>query len=43
MTQRRGALERAHWVLADWRSAKTRLAEVESRMVDVLDELGLTD
>ena len=43
MTQRRGALERAHWVLADWRSAKTRLAEVESRMVAVLDELGLTD
>ena len=42
MAQRRGALERASWVLADWRSAKTRLAEVESRMVEVLDELGLT-
>jgi transposase len=40
--QRRGALERAHWVLADWRSAKTRLTQVESRMVEVLDELGLT-
>ena len=43
MTQRRGALERAQLVLADWRSAKTRLAEVESRMAAVLDELGLTD
>jgi len=41
-TQRRGALQRACYVLADWRLAKTRLAEVESRMVEVLDELGLT-
>ena len=38
-----GALERARWVLADWRSAKTRLAEVETRMVEVLDELELTE
>ena len=43
MAQRRGALERARWVLADWRSATTRLAEVETRMVEVLDELGLTE
>jgi transposase len=43
MTQRRGALERASWVLADWRAAKTRLAEVETRMTAVLDELGLTE
>jgi len=43
MTQRRGALERARWVLADWRSAATRLAEVETRMVEVLDELELTE
>ena len=43
MTQRRGALERARWVVADWRSAATRLAEVETRMVEVLDELGLTE
>jgi transposase len=42
MTQRPGALERARWVLADWRSATARLAEVEARMVEVLDELGLT-
>jgi transposase len=42
MTQRPGALERARWVLADWRSATTRLTQVETRMVEVLDELGLT-
>jgi transposase len=43
MAQRPGALERAHWVLGDWRAATARLATVESRMVAVLDELGLTD
>ena len=43
MAQRPGALERAHWVLDDWRAAKTRLTQVESRMVAVLDGLGLTD
>ncbi|MEB3983386.1 IS110 family transposase [Mycobacterium sp. 663a-19] len=43
MAQRRGALERASFVLADWRGAKTRLAQVESRMVEVLDELGLAE
>jgi transposase len=43
VAQRAGALERAGWVLADWRTAKTRLAEVETRMVDILDELGLTE
>ena len=43
MAQRRGALERAHWVLADWRATKTRLAQVEARMVEVLDELELTE
>jgi transposase len=43
MVQRRGALERASWVLSDWRVAKTRLAEVETRMTAVLDELGLTE
>ena len=42
MTQRRGALERAGWVLADWRATTTRLAQVETCMVEVLDELGLT-
>ena len=42
MAQRPGALERARWVLADWRAATTRLAEVQTRMVEVLDGLGLT-
>jgi transposase len=41
-TQRPGALERAGLVLADWRHTRTRLAEVESRMVGVLDAMGLT-
>jgi transposase len=41
MRQRRGALERVDWVLADWRAAKTRLAQVEAHMGEVLDELGL--
>ena len=40
--QRPGALERARWVLEDWRTTRARLAEVETRMVAVLDELELT-
>ena len=40
--QRPGALERAGLVLADWQHTKTRLADVEARMVGVLDALGLT-
>jgi transposase len=40
--QRRGALERVHLLMADWRSLRTRLADVEGRMTGVLDELGLT-
>ncbi|MGH3678704.1 MAG: IS110 family transposase [Mycobacterium sp.] len=43
LAQRPGALERARWVLADWRATKTRLGEVETRMVEILDELGLTE
>jgi transposase len=39
---RHGALERAGWVLSDWRTTTTRLAEVETRMVAVLDELQLS-
>ena len=42
-TQRRGALERARWVLADWHATKSRLAEVEACMVEVLDQLELTE
>ncbi|HEY8045643.1 MAG TPA: IS110 family transposase [Streptosporangiaceae bacterium] len=41
--QRRGALERVHLLTGDWRSLAARLAEVESRMRAVLDELGLTE
>jgi transposase len=40
--QRPGALERAGLVLADWRHTNTRLADVEARMVGVLDVMGLT-
>ena len=40
--QRRGALERVHLLMADWRSLLARLADVEARMTAVLDELGLT-
>jgi transposase len=40
--QRRGALERVHLLMADWRSLLARLADVEGRMCAVLDELGLT-
>lgn len=40
--QRPGALERAGLVLADWQHTKTRLADVEARMVGVLDAMALT-
>lgn len=43
MAQRPGTLERAGSVLADWRWATARLAEVQTRMVEVLDELELTE
>jgi len=42
-THRLGGLERAELALDDWREARRRLTEVETRMVAVLDELGLTD
>jgi transposase len=40
--QRRGALERVHLLMADWRSLLARLADAGARMCQVLDELGLT-
>jgi transposase len=40
--QRRGALERVHLLMADWRSLLARLADVEARMCAVLGELDLT-
>lgn len=41
--QRRGALERLHLLLEDWRLLRARLADAESRMTGLLDELGLTE
>jgi transposase len=41
-SQRPGALERVGLVLADWRATQARLSDVESRMVGVLDAMGLT-
>ena len=38
---RPGALERAHLVLGDWRDIRVRLADTETRMHAVLEELGL--
>jgi transposase len=43
VAHRRGALERAGWVLADWETDQHRLIETEQRMVEVLDELELTE
>lgn len=39
---RRSAFERIAWVLDDWDHAKAQQADVEARMVTVLDQLGLT-
>ena len=39
---RPGALERVQLALGDWQDTRERLADVEARMVAVLDELGLT-
>jgi len=39
---RPGALERVTFLLADWQAAAHKLADTETRMVTVLDELGLT-
>ena len=39
---RPGALERVQLLLADWQHAQQRLADTETRMTGVLDELGLT-
>ncbi|WP_326631768.1 IS110 family transposase [Nonomuraea fuscirosea] len=42
-THRHGALERAHLVLEDYRAVRARLADTARRMIDVLDELELTE
>lgn len=41
-THRTATFERVAWVLQDWDHARTRLVEVQARMVTVLDELELT-
>ena len=40
---RRGALERVQLLLADWSDAQRKLADTETRMTAVLDELELTE
>jgi transposase len=40
--QRRGALERVHLLLGDWRALRARLADTEDRMTAMIGELGLT-
>ncbi len=43
LAHRPGAFERIAWVIEDWDTARTKLADTEARMVAVLDELELTD
>jgi transposase len=40
---RSGALERVAFLLQDWHGAAVKLADTETRMTDVLDELELTE
>jgi transposase len=40
--QRPGGMERVGLVLADWQAARAQLSDVESKMVGVLDAMGLT-
>ena len=42
IAHRPGALERVQLLLADWTLTHQRIAETETRMTGVLDELGLT-
>jgi transposase len=39
---RPGALERVHLAMGDWQDTRARLADVEARMVAVMDDLQLT-
>jgi transposase len=41
--QRPGILERVGFILADWRELQRRISDTETRMVAILDELGLTE
>jgi hypothetical protein len=42
ITHRRGALERVALLLQDWDHTQRRMADIQTRMLTVLDELGLT-
>jgi transposase len=42
VAHRPAVFERLEWTLADWDDARAKLADVETRMVSVLDELDLT-
>jgi transposase len=42
LAHRPGALERVTFLLQDWQAAGGKLADTQTRMVDVLDELQLT-
>jgi transposase len=42
IAHRAGALERVRWLLEDWAHNHRKLADTETRMLAVLDELGLT-
>jgi transposase len=42
LAHRPGALERVTFLLADWQTAAGKQSDTETRMVAVLDELGLT-
>jgi transposase len=43
LAHRPAAFERIAWVVDDWDHARTRLADTETRMVAVLDDLELTE
>jgi hypothetical protein len=43
LAHRPAAFERIAWVIDDWDHAKFSLADTETRMVAVLDELELTE
>jgi transposase len=43
IAHRPGAFERISWLLEDWDTARTKLADTETRMVAVLDDLELTE
>jgi transposase len=43
LAQRPGAIERPELLMEDWRGLRRKLADAETRMLTVLDELGLAE